>query len=101
MNIREFLQKCLESGKLYELTGIEIGGCFYNIQRIDDDVIDEDIDDMPVIYAYDLVYFDDLNVDIEKYEFTLEDLEKQEQDIRFTYDKYINDYETFLRYDIN
>ena len=56
---------------------------------------------MPVIYAYDLVYFDDLNVDIEKYEFTLEDLEKQEQDIRFTYDKYINDYETFLKYDIN
>lgn len=101
MNIREFLQKCLESGKLYELTGIEVNGHFYDILRIDDDVIDEDLDDETVIYAYRLSYFDDLSTDIKGYEFTMAELEESQDNIRFTYDKYINDYGTFLKYDIN
>lgn len=99
MDIKEFLQKCLEQNKLYKLTGIEIGGYFYNIQRIDDDVIDRDLDNETVIYAYELYDID--NFTFIKYEFTMAELQKEEMDIRFTYDKYIHSYETFLNYDIN
>ena len=99
MNIKEFLKECRQQNKLKDLTGIEINGYFYNIYHIDNTVIDEDLDNETVIYAYELDDID--NCTFIKYEFTMAELEKQEMDIRFTYDKYVYSDETFLNYDIN
>lgn len=101
MGIKEFLQKCLEQNKLYELTGIEVNGYFYNINRIDDDVIDQDIDDETVIYAYDVEEIDQDELAVRHYQFTMAELEEKEDSIRFSYDKYIYSYEQFLKNDIN
>ena len=101
MKIKEFLQKCLEQNKLWDITGIEVNSYFYHVHRIDDDVIDQDLDNETVVYAYDVEEIDQDELAVRHYQFTMAELEEKEDSIRFSYDKYIYSYEQFLKYDIN